>query len=282
MSVFATLRNSSIGSATLNTSREPSRMKISPISSMRRNQMPSTSTTKIGPVTDSEKARLSRNDDMAVLPVGWTAVPGLTDTGEEVRMRAMLGAAAANVHYRPRFAGPREPDRTSKETPPDGRPREAAVSPHRVDEARHRMHRPARRHEDPALARSARALRAPHSLAPPALGVRDSRPGLAGAAPRARSAMAQGHLRRGDAHGGFAHPGAARHGPGPGPAAGDPLGQLAGACADDPGGDAGACAGRADLARLLADEPGPRQAEVHLQPDQPRRGAGPGRQALRQ
>src|SRR5690606_21815167 len=48
--------------------------------------------------------------------------------------------------------------------------------------------------------------------------------GLAGAAPRARSAMAQGHLRRGDAHGGFAHPGAARHGPGPGPAAGDPLG----------------------------------------------------------
>src|SRR5690606_2401748 len=234
MSVFATLRNSSIGSATLNTRREPSRMKISPISSMRRNQMPSTSTTKIGPVTDSEKARLSRNDDMAVLPMGWTAVPVRTRRGGG-RGRPTLGAAAANVHYRPRFAGPPEPARTSKETPPDGRPREAAVSPRRVDEARPRMHRPPRPPADSALPPSSRALRTPHPLAPPALGVRDSRPGLAGAAPRARSAMAQGHLRRGDAHGGFADPGAARHGPGPGPAAGDPLGQLAGACADDPG-----------------------------------------------
>src|SRR5690606_17121404 len=89
---------SSIGSATLNTSREPSRMKTSPISSMRRNQMPSTSTTKIGPVTVSEKPRLSRNDDMTGGGVG-------------------VGRRRANVHYRHTIAGPPEPAATSKETP---------------------------------------------------------------------------------------------------------------------------------------------------------------------
>ena len=60
----------------------------------------------------------------------------------------------------------------------------------------------------------------------------------------------------------------------------DPLRQFDRARADDAGRDAGAPAGRAGVAGLFADEPGSRQTQIPLQPDQACRRDGAGRPDL--
>ncbi len=51
---------------------------------------------------------------------------------------------------------------------------------------------------------------------------------------------------------------------------------------DDAGGDAGAVSGGAGIAGLFADEPGSRQAEIPVRPDQAGAGDGAGRPDLRE
>ncbi len=62
----------------------------------------------------------------------------------------------------------------------------------------------------------------------------------------------------------------------------DPLRQFDRACADDAGRDAGAAAGRAGVAGLLADEPGSPQAQISVRPGQACRRDGAGRADLRE
>ena len=62
----------------------------------------------------------------------------------------------------------------------------------------------------------------------------------------------------------------------------DPLRQFDRARADDAGGDAGAPSGRAGVAGLFPDEPGSRQAEISVRPDQARGRDGAGRPDLRE
>ena len=67
-----------------------------------------------------------------------------------------------------------------------------------------------------------------------------------------------------------------------GPPRRDPVGQFDRACADDAGGDAGAVSGGAGVAGLFADEPGSRQTEISVRPDQAGAGDGAGRPDLRE
>ena len=120
----------------------------------------------------------------------------------------------------------------------------------------------------------------PASLAKWASG--GAEPDLAGAARRPRAAMAEGLLRRSQAHRRWVDAGPARsrnrtRSPGR-----DPFRQFHRACADDAGGDAGAPAGRAGIAGLFADEPGSPQAQISVRPDQARGRDGAGRSDVRE
>ncbi len=114
------------------------------------------------------------------------------------------------------------------------------------------------------------------------MGERSARPHLAGAARRRRPAMAQSLLRRGQAHRGRADARPARSGARAGQPRRDPVRQFDRARADDAGGDAGAVSGRTGVAGLFADEPGSRQAEIPVRPDQAGGGDGAGRPDLRE
>ena len=112
---------------------------------------------------------------------------------------------------------------------------------------------------------------------------RSARAHLAGAARRRRSAMAQGLLRRSQAHRRRADAGPARsRRSSRRPSGRDPLRQFDRACADDAGRDAGAASGRTGVAGLFADEPGSSQAQISVRPDQACGGDGAGRPDLRE
>ena len=95
-------------------------------------------------------------------------------------------------------------------------------------------------------------------------------------------AMAQTFLWRGQAHGRRADAGPSQSRARARPPGRDPVRQFDRARADDAGRDAGAVSGSAGVAGLFADEPGSRQAEISVRPDQAGRGDGAGRPDLRE
>ena len=159
--------------------------------------------------------------------------------------------------------------------------REAAVPQDRVAAARHRgraargwRHRAEVEHPSDGVCGA-------YSSRVGALGEAGAGAHLAGAARRG-PAVAQGQLRRSQAHrrwsdASLARPQSRRRPPGR-----NPLRQFDRTRADDAGRDAGAPARGAGVPGLLADESGSRQAEIPFWPHQTRGGDGAGRTDVRE
>ena len=135
-----------------------------------------------------------------------------------------------------------------------------------------RVEKRGRRHDPAAVEPHAEALREACAGVPRQMGGRGARPGVAGAAPRAGSRVAEAHLCRGQEAGRCGDPGAARPRLRPRQAGDDPVLELDRIRAAHHGRHAGARAAGAGVAGLFGDEPGPRQAPLRLRPDQARPG----------
>ena len=149
-------------------------------------------------------------------------------------------------------------------------------------EARHRCRAAAGRRHRAEVAHSAAGLREAYSGLAGEMGEASARAHLAGAARRRGPAMAEGFLRRSQAHRRRADAGPAQSRHRRRPPRRDPLRQFHRARADDAGRDAGAPAGGAGVAGLFADEPGSPQAQISVRPDQACGRDGAGRPDLRE